>query len=651
MGKLLIKMIKSLLFLNDHKGEIFVMKWDKKCKLTAMICCALSLGVLSTAFAEFMSVSEVKEGMHGIGKTVIHGTTIDTFDVDVLGVMKNRGANGGDLVLVKVSGSVIDSSNGIAHGMSGSPVYINNKLLGAVAYGFSQSGGRIGMVTPIEDMLKIWAIDDNKVQVDTLKPSKDLIPLNTPLMATGYSSSGLEYLTKKMKNFQMVPYAAASSSEDTTAMPLVPGSSVAATMVTGDLKLGAIGTVTYVDDDHILAFGHPFMSRGNTDYFMHNSYIFTVIPSTYSPFKLGSIGAEIGTINQDRGAGIGGISGRIPSFIPLHTTVFDEDLHSRKDLNVRMINNEKLLPTLTATSVYNAISNTIDREGEGTVSLTYSLYPKDIKKKPFKKSNMYWSTKDISSRSVDEIYNVLDILSENRFEKYDIRQIQVDMSVTKERKTAQILDATATPMIVSPGDTIYIKARLQAYRGDIFYKELTFRVPDDQPYGKMILEIRGGGVTPLPYLIEQQKYNLSDEILDRLRVYKDFDHLQKVLLNENQNNQIVVEILDPNVSMIAKDETSGSSTEIQGKKIITKPEYLHEREKKTQQNEDKNSSKSYVNTDYVIYGDGQFSFTVLPPDKREEALKQMVKKQKELIAEMYREQQSSDLINEEESSD
>lgn len=264
---------------------------------------------------------------------------------------------------------------------------------------------------------------------------------------------------------------------------------------------------------------------------------------------------------------------------------------------------------------------------------------------------MYWSTKDISSRSVDEIYNVLDILSENRFEKYDIRQIQVDMSVTKERKTAQILDATATPMIVSPGDTIYIKARLQAYRGDIFYKELTFRVPDDQPYGKMILEIRGGGVTPLPYLIEQQKYNLSDEILDRLRVYKDFDHLQKVLLNENQNNQIVVEILDPNVSMIAKDETSGSSTEIQGKKIITKPEYLHEREKKTQQNEDKNSSKSYVNTDYVIYGDGQFSFTVLPPDKREEALKQMVKKQKELIAEMYREQQSSDLINEEESSD
>ena len=97
----------------------------------------------------------------------------------------------------------------------------------------------------------------------------------------------------------MTPYSAASSGEDDRKLPLYPGSSVAATMITGDLKLGAIGTVTYVDGDHILAFGHPFMNAGNTGYFMHNSYIFTVIPSTDTPFKLGSVGAEIGEINQD----------------------------------------------------------------------------------------------------------------------------------------------------------------------------------------------------------------------------------------------------------------------------------------------------------------------------------------------------------------
>ena len=103
--------------------------------------------------------------------------------------------------------------------------------------------------------------------------------------------------------------------------------------------------------------------------------------------------------------------------------------------------------------------------------------------------------------------------------------------------------ATATPMIVSPGDTIYLRVRLQAYRGDVFYKDMTFTVPKDQPYGKMMPEVRGGGVIPLPYLLEQQKYNLSDEVLDRLRTYKNFDDLQKNIMDEDQNNQVVIEIL------------------------------------------------------------------------------------------------------------
>ena len=136
---------------------------NKKILKCLVISAMISLGGSYVhANQEFMPVSEVKEGMHGYAKTVIHGTKIDTFDVDVMGVMKKQGNTGGDLILVKVSGPVIDESNGIAQGMSGSPVYINGKLLGAVAYGFSNSGGRIGMVTPISDMLGLWTIDDNK---------------------------------------------------------------------------------------------------------------------------------------------------------------------------------------------------------------------------------------------------------------------------------------------------------------------------------------------------------------------------------------------------------------------------------------------------------------------------------------------------------
>lgn len=595
---------------------------------------ALSCVMPTMAAQEFLPVSEVKEGMHGYAKTVVQGTKIETFTVDVLGVMKNKGATGGDLVLVKVSGPLIDKTMGIAQGMSGSPVYINGKLLGAIAYGFPQSEGRIGMVTPIADMLNLWMVDDKNDKGQVPQASKDLIPLETPLMASGYSTTGLDFLSDKMKDFHMVPYAAASVEADSTQRPLEAGGAVSATLVTGDLKLGAVGTVTYVDGDHMVAFGHPFLDKGSSQYFMHNSYIFTVIPSRNIPFKLGTVGAEIGTINQDRGAGISGISGKLPESVGLHTRVLDEDTGKEKQLHVQMIQNEALLPTLSVTSIYNAMSNTLDRKGAGTVSLTYTLYPKDLKQKPFTRSNMYWSSKDIAERSVDEIYNVVRLLEQNRFEKYPLSHMQVDMKVTGERKTAQLLDASASPIIVSPGDTVYIRARLQPYRGDVFYKDLTFTIPKDQPYGDMMLEVRGGGVVPLPYLIQQQKYNLTDEILERLRTYKDFNALHSRLMKEDKNNQVVAEIIDPDVSMISKDEKDGKKAEIQEKKPAENPDYLKNKENAAKDEADKETPKSAVDTDYVIYGDGQFTFKVLPPAERDKALKKLAKSKQQAVAEM-----------------
>lgn len=578
----------------------------------------------------FMPVSEVREGMRGYAKTVVHGRDITTFDVDVMGIMKNKGATGGDLILVKVSGPVIDASNGIAQGMSGSPVYIDGKLVGAVAYGFPQSGGRIGMVTPISDMLRLWTIDDKSVASLLPEPSDGLVPVTTPLMAAGYNESAMDYLAEKMGDFHMAPYAAAAGAGDEAAYPLEPGSAVAASLVTGDLKLGAIGTVTYVDGDHMVAFGHPFRSKGTSSYFMNNSYIFTVIPSSNIPFKLGSVGAEIGEVNQDRGAGISGVSGVVPHSTALHASVRDLDLGSVKNLSVRMIQDEALLPTLSATSVYNAVSNVIDRQGEGTVALTYTLYPENEKQTPFTRSNLYWAKSDAAEKSVDELYNVVKILEQNRFEPYTLRRIQVDVDVTKERKTAQLLDATATPMIVSPGDAISVRVRLAPYRGTIFYKDLVFNVPKDQPYGDMILEVRGGGVIPLPYLMEQQKYNLTDEILERLRTYKDFKDLQNKLMKEDRNNQIVAEILDPEVSMIAKDGDHASDVKIQEKKKVEEPDYLKNGENGADSAKEKEEAVSRVDTDYVVYGDGQFTFKVLPEAERDKALAKLKSRNEKL---------------------
>ncbi len=614
---------------------------SKKIKRLALSICLALGSILPAGAEEFLPLSDVREGMHGYAKTVVHGTKIDTFDVDVLGIMKNKGSAGGDLVLVKVSGPLIDETGGIAQGMSGSPVYIDGRLLGAIAYGFPQSDGRIGMVTPISDMLRLWAIDSGEEKKES-GTDRDLIPLATPLMASGYTPSGMEFLTDKMKDFNMVPYSAASAGVDEMPRPLEAGGAVSATLVTGDLKLGAVGTVTYVDKDHMVAFGHPFLDKGSSSYFMHNSYIFTVVPSRNIPFKLGSVGAEIGMVNEDRGSGISGLSGKVPESVRLHSSVLDEDTGRTQSLNVRMVQNERMLPMLSVTSVYNNMSNTLDRNGEGTVSLSYTLFPEDLKKRPFTRFNMYWSSKDISERSVDEMYNVIRILEQNRFEPYKLRDISVDMKVTKDRKTAQLLDASASPTVVSPGDTIYVRARLAPYRGEVFYKDLAFTVPKDQPLGTMILEVRGGGVVPLPYLIQQQKYNLTDEILERIRTYKDFNDLFDKLEKEDRNNQVVVEILDPNVSMISRDEENGTKAEIQDKRPSQNPDYLKGKKGDGKEGEkEEDSPKSSVDTDYVVYGDGQFTFQVMAPEDRDRALRKLAKSNQKMIADMKNEGKDS----------
>ena len=216
------------------------------------------------------------------------------------------------------------------------------------------------------------------------------------------------------------------------------------------------------------------------------------------------------------------------------------------------------------------------------------------------------------------------------------------MKVTKDRKTAQLLDASASPTVVSPGDTIYVRARLAPYRGEVFYKDLAFTVPKDQPLGTMILEVRGGGVVPLPYLIQQQKYNLTDEILERIRTYKDFNDLFDKLEKEDKNNQVVVEILDPNVSMISRDEENGTKAEIQDKRPSQNPDYLKGKKGDGKEGEkEEDSPKSSVDTDYVVYGDGQFTFQVMAPEDRDRALRKLAKSNQKMIADMKNEGKDS----------
>lgn len=576
---------------------------------------------------DFMPVADVKTGMEGIAKTVLVGDTISTFNVKVLGIMKDKGPSG-DLILAKFSGPVMDKTGGIAHGMSGSPVYIKGKLVGAVAYGWGFADGTIGMITPIADMVKLWNIPYEKEMAHQWQDGQ-LIPMGTPLMAYGFDRDALDYMAKKLPQYHYDMYDTAAANGDDVVKPLVPGGSVAALLVDGDLKLGAIGTVTYVDDDKVVAFGHPFLKHGSTNYFMHNSSIFTVVKSVESAFKLGSMGAEVGSVVEDRGSGIAGTVGRIHAGIPVRMVIRDLDTGKERTAYVKVIESSDMTPSLASTSLYTFLNKTLDRSGAGTATISYIITPRNTGIVPFTRKNMFYSADSISIKSVDEFYNVIDVLMNNRFINYDISDITIHVDVMEDKKTAKIVDATASPVIVSPGDTISVNVKLHPFRGTPFTKEVLYTVPKDQPLGDAVLEVRGGGVVPLPYVFEKQKYNLTDEIIRRLKTYKDFNEFYKELLTTDSNQQIVVEILDSGVSMVDSEGTSSKKTaKIDGVESNKLPGTITKKGNKDNLHKETKEERTYVNTDYIIQGDGQFNIQVMTPEKRD---KMLAKKKKEAI--------------------
>lgn len=583
-----------------------------KACITAM-CCVMTM----TTFAqEFMNVSDVREGMTGYAKTVVHGNTIETFPVKILGVMKNQGP-AGDLILADFSCPLIEKTGGIAQGMSGSPVYIDGKLVGAIAYGWGFTRSKLGMITPIEDMFKLWNVPAKEEIRPFNARESSLIPIDTPIMMGGFDSLSTDWLKKKLPHYRFMPVDTASASTDSTAQPLEAGSSVAATLVNGDMTMGAIGTVTYVDGDRIVAFGHPFLKKGSMNYFMHNAYIFTIVNNMSSSFKLGSIGAEIGKISQDRSAGIAGRYNYLAPGIPVIIKVQDTDTDISKLKRVKMVEDNELTPVLAATAVYNTVNKTIDRSGGGTATLEYTIRSSNGRDKDITRHNMYYSEDNINEKSIDELYNVLDILKHNEFIDYPVLDVSMSVDITQAKKSARIVDATAAPIVVSPGDSVYFKIKLHPYRGVDEVKTMSFTVPKNQPYGDMVLEVRGGGVVPLPYLIEKQRYNLTDEILERLRHYKDFAELKKEIEGEDANNDLVIEILDPNVSMINDGSKKAKKTKIRGKepdagnKDIIKPG-------KHALNEDaKKEAKSSIATPYIVKGDGQITIKVVSTAQRD----------------------------------
>ncbi|MDI9439128.1 SpoIVB peptidase S55 domain-containing protein [Candidatus Darwinibacter acetoxidans] len=446
------------------------------------------LGVSGQVLAvELFPPEEVRPGLRGTAKTVISGNTIETFDVEVLGLVPQSPPLS-SLIMVKVSGDVIERSGGIARGMSGSPVYIQDRLLGAISYTYAYSDHRIGLVTPAVDMFKIF---DEMPAPEPVLP-EDVIAVASPLVIQGMNERNLDYLLGALgvERVQVMPSIAASTSLGPAAFE--PGSMFGVQLLRGDFMVASYGTVTHVlEDGRFVAMGHPVFHRGPVEFFASAVYVHHTMPNLEVPSKIVSLGATVGKVAQDRAAGVGGILGEPVHYVPITISVTDMERGVRRDFYVESIKDEQLISSLVISSAYQAIDAALDRVGDGTAYVRLEFVSKDFTQRMIRE-NLFYSDSDIAVWCLVDLLSGLELLMGNNLQAVDLQQVKIEVEVSKERKTATIEKATPSHAHVKAGESVDVEVLIRPYRGQPETRTLRLQIPPDTAEGLLTVTVRSG---------------------------------------------------------------------------------------------------------------------------------------------------------------
>jgi len=494
---------------------------------------AIGASTLAYDRSEFLFLDEIEIGMVGIGRTIVAGNVIEEFSAEVLGIIDQPG-DLSDFIVVRVSGDVIGRSGGIAKGMSGSPVYVDGKLIGAVsrAANWSKELTPIGLVTPIEPMLGVLdatgesivmhqpnghAVLENVTLAEgDAAPTGDVVlaaadtifayPISTPLIVTGLSGRSLDLLMDGASS-QMAPQGLITDFFDAGLTPplrglsalglsllpmsgsdagsvsidpdsLEPGSAIGVALATGDITAGALGTLTYRDGDALVGFGHPFIQNGASGFPMTTVSVIDTMKSFEASFKLGTLGETIGTILEDRMPAIGGKIGPMPEMIELSIGVEDLDSGVSATYAIELINEPQLIPELLLSTGFDAIDTTLDRIGPGTVEVTYQLVG-DGMPFPLERRDIFLHSVDVAVFPPWQLASLVSFLQYNSFEDPQITRIAMSMQITEELNAVQINRLEIDDYVYFPGDTIRYRLELQTFQGELRVEEGEFTIPED----------------------------------------------------------------------------------------------------------------------------------------------------------------------------
>jgi len=521
-----------------------------------------------------MNIDEITPGMTGYGKTVFIGEQIETFTVEVLGILKNWEAKS-NMILIKMSGGPLEKS-GIIAGMSGSPVYIDNRLIGAVSYGWSFAKEAIAGVTPIREMtgtLLNLPTQENDIQItsadwelpaELLHEPKAVVtnslsfpaagqdmnkirltPIVSPLVISGIDGGVLQKMQPFFNAYGLHPLQGgdcSSGTEESTqgTTELVPGASVAAVLVRGDLSAAVVGTVTYRDGNNVLAFGHPFLQTGNTDIPMASAHVYTVLTSQSNSIKMASPVKLIGKIVQDRRPGIAGILGESSRMIPCRIEV---DGSQKFTYNFEIIDNKLLTPSLILMAAQSAVLSTEKKVGEKSINIRLSANIEGYQK-PVVVENVFYEI-DQSWLSINHIVQPFAMILNNQFKKVRLNGLDIKIKALDTRKTAFIDAVMVDKKLVKPGDSLKVNVKLKPFTGESIYQTVLLQIPDDTLPGSVLTVTACDAM----YGNALNRGRAAGKYLPA-----NFEQLLQYVENMEKNNTLMVRILLPKRGLTYKGE-------------------------------------------------------------------------------------------------
>jgi len=433
---------------------------------------------------------------------VFSGSKIEEFQVEILGVLENLGPRQ-SIILARLSGGPLQNT-GVMQGMSGSPVYINGRLAGAVALAFNFAKEPIAGIRPIEEMLAISGPAASKTApepraarkdiplsaalVGSENPTASLVEIATPVSFSGFTSGTLERFAPELKKLGMEPRQGISSggplpSKLGNPAQLRPGDMISVDLLSGDLTIGAEGTVTEVDGKRIYAFGHRFMSVGETELPFARAEVLTLLPNLAASFKISSAREWMGTITQDRSTSIYGELGRKAETVPVAVTVKD-GRRAPIAYHMQLVNDRVLSPFILQMAVYSAIDATERTLGLASYSLHGAIeFQHGVQ--PLKLDNTYSGDFNVPLQASSGVSSPLAYLMAAGFDALKVKNITLDIEASERKRLLQIDQVTASPKEVHAGQAVELTVTFTSENGIETQRSLRYTVPVGAPYGTL----------------------------------------------------------------------------------------------------------------------------------------------------------------------